>query len=107
MEITKLFTQLDRLHFDGKLDAAGFKAFAKILYPIRPEYTLEDDGRISVCAVPSSGGISGLCFAPLKMIVVDITLSKERMKEALLRHMTQSSLRVRRTLVAHHRDIEL
>jgi hypothetical protein len=28
MEITKLFTKLDRLHFDGKLGAAGFKAFA-------------------------------------------------------------------------------
>lgn len=52
MEITKLFTQLDRLHFDGELSAGEFKAFAQILYPIRPEYTLEDEGRISVRAVP-------------------------------------------------------
>jgi hypothetical protein len=42
MEITTLFTKLDRLHFDGKLGGAGFKGFAQILYPIRPEYTLED-----------------------------------------------------------------
>jgi hypothetical protein len=89
MEITKLFTQLDRLHFDGKLGAAGFKTFAQVLHPIRPEYTLEDDGRISVCAVPSSSDISGLCFTSVTMIVVDIALSKERTEEELLRQMTQ------------------
>jgi len=99
MEITKLFTELDKLHFDGKLCAAGFKAFAQILYPIRAEYTLEDGGRISVCAVPSSAGISGLCFTSVKMIVVDITLSKERMKEAFLRQMTQVLLESERRLV--------
>ena len=92
MEITTLFTKLDRLHFDGQLGAAGFKAFAQILCPIRPEYTLNDDGRISVCIVPSNGDISGLCFTPVKIIVVDIKLSKERMEEELLRQMTQALL---------------
>lgn len=92
MEITTLFTKLDRRHFDGKLCAAGFKAFAQILYPIRPEYTLEDDGRIGVSIVPSSDGISGLCFTSVKIIVVDSKLSKERMEEELLRQMTQALL---------------
>lgn len=92
MEIKTLFAKLDRLHFDGKLGAAGFKAFAQMLYPIRPEYTLENDGRISVCAVPSNGGISGLCFTPVKIIVVDVKLSKEHMEKELLRQMTQALL---------------